>query len=308
MSAYKNDKTGYIRIASIVALSGNAVLAIVKILAGILAGSGALVGDGIDSSSDVLISVITLIVVGIISKPADKEHPYGHGRAEIIATAFLSFALFFMGGQLILTSASKLISGEKTGAPSVVAVAVVLISIVGKMLLAWSQHHLGKLADSPMIKANAKNMASDVLLSVGVLIGLVISNLTDSGLADTIITALAGAWIIKTATGIFLEASLELMDGGKEMESYQIVFDAVNSVEGAVHPHRARMRRIAGFWDIDLDIEVDPALTVSEAHGIATRVEEVIKLRLGNVFDIIVHVEPNGDDTVESFGLSEEKL
>jgi cation diffusion facilitator family transporter len=156
-----------------------------------------------------------------------------------------------------------------------------------------------------MIKANAKNMASDVVLSVGVLIGLAISTLTGSGLADTIIAALVGAWIIKASIGIFQEASLELMDGSEGMESYTTVFDAVRAVEGAERPHRARMRRVAGFWDIDIDIEVDPSLTVSEAHEIATKVELEIKRRLESVFDIIVHVEPLNDDSVEGFGLSE---
>jgi cation diffusion facilitator family transporter len=308
MAAAANDKTKFIRIASIIALAGNTALAALKIGAGFLTGSAALIGDGIDSSSDVLISVITLAVVGIIAKPADKEHPWGHGRAEIIATAFLSFALFFMGGQLILTSALKLISGGATEAPSAAAAIAALISIAGKLLLAWSQRRLGDLADSPMIRANAKNMASDVLLSAGVLVGLIVSNFMASGLADAVITVLIGGWIIRTAIGIFLETSLELMDGGKGMESYQVIFDAVHSVPGAGNPHRARMRHIAGFWDIDLDIEVDPELTVSEAHDIATRVEKEIKSRLENVFDVMVHVEPRDDDASESFGLSEAEL
>jgi cation diffusion facilitator family transporter len=155
-----------------------------------------------------------------------------------------------------------------------------------------------------MIKANAKNMASDVMLSGGVLIGLAVSMLLGSGMPDRILTILIGGLIIKTAIGIFLEASLELMDGGKGTDSYQVIFDAVNAVEGAANPHRARMRRVAGFWDIDLDIEVDPELSVSEAHKIASRVEAEIKERLENVFDIMVHIEPKDDDSAEGYGLS----
>jgi cation diffusion facilitator family transporter len=299
------DKNKSIKTAAIIALAGNAVLALLKIGAGLISKSGALIGDGIDSSSDVLVSVVALFIVRIISKPADDNHPWGHGRAETIATAFLSFLLFFMGAQLILNSATKLISGEVAPMPSGLAIIVSLVSIAGKILLAWSQHYLGKCADSAMIKANAKNMASDVILSVGVLIGLAISTLTGSGLADTIIAALVGAWVIKTAFGIFQEASLELMDGSEGTQSYKIVFEAVNAVKGAERPHRARMRRVAGFWDIDIDIEVDPNLTVLEAHEIATNVELEIKRRLESVFDIIVHVEPLNDDSDEEFGLSE---
>lgn len=304
----KNNKTNDIFIAAIIAMSGNAVLAVLKILAGTISNSGALVSDGIDSSSDVLISLITLIVVRIISKPADERHPWGHGRAETVTTAFLSFTLFFMGSQLILNAVSNIAAGEQSAAPSFLAVIITFISIAGKILLACCQYFLGKRANSSMIKANAKNMAGDVVVSVGVLAGLIISGATGSAYADTIISGLIGVWIIKTAIGIFLEANLELMDGSSGIEQYRVIIDAVNSVEGASHPHRARMRRVAGFWDIDFDIDVNPDCTISEAHDIASEVESEIKKRIENVFDIMIHVEPQGDDADEPFGLSEDMM
>ena len=303
-----NNKTKYIRIAAITAIAGNAALAILKIAIGTIAGSAALVGDGIDSSADVLVGIITLVIVNIISKPADAEHPWGHGRAETVSTILLSFIIFFAGAQLIVSSMSTLISGEQQFAPSTLAVIVTLISIAGKILLAWSQYWLGKRADSAVVKANAKNMASDVLISLGVLAGLVISALTGSAYADTIISVLIGAWIIKTSIGIFREANLELMDGNNDMEPYRVIARAVNSVEGASNPHRARMRHIAGLWDIDFDIDVDPERTVLEAHGIASQVEDEIKRNLENVYDIMIHIEPCGDNAVEVFGLSESEM
>ena len=167
---------------------------------------------------------------------------------------------------------------------------------------------LGKRADSAMIMANGKNMVSDVLVSVGVLVGLILTAFTGNVYADVILEMLIGGWVVRTAVGIFMEANLELMDGSSDMELYQVILDAVGAVEGAFNPHRARMRRVAGFWDIDLDIEVDPHLTVMEAHGIATQVEDQIKQRLENVFDIMVHVEPHGDEGVETFGLSAQDM
>jgi len=302
------QKTNRIRIAAITALLGNTVLAALKIIAGTMSGSNALIADGIDSSADVIISVLALVVVRIITKPADKEHPWGHGRAETVATALLSFTLFFTGAQLIINSFSAFLSSEKHAVESSFAIIVTLISIGGKVLLALSQYVIGKRADSAMIKANAKNMAGDVLISLGVLVGLAISAYTGSAFADTIIAMLIGAWIIKTAIGIFLEINLELMDGNSGLEPYRVIIDAVNAVDGASNPHRARMRSIAGFWDIDLDIDVDPKCTVMEAHDIASHVEKEIKLRLENVFDIMIHVEPRGNDEVETFGLSEEDM
>ena len=303
-----NTKIKYIRLAAIIAIAGNAALAAVNIAAGILSGSSALIGAGIDSSTDIFISIITLFIVKVISKPADAKHPWGHGRAETIGAAILSFIIFFAGAQLIISSVSNLISGERQFIPSTIAIIVSCVSIAGKILLALCQHTLGKRADSAIVKANAKNMASDVLISLGVLVGLIISSITGAAYADSIIALLIGVWILKTATEIFLEANLELMDGNNDTKPYHVIVDAVKAVDGASNPHRARMRRIAGFWDIDLDIEVNPELTVSQAHIIASQIEKEIKRRLENVFDIMIHIEPFGDKTDEAFGLSENEM
>jgi cation diffusion facilitator family transporter len=302
------DKTADVRLAAIIAMIGTAILAALKIYAGLASGSSALFSDGVDSCADVLISIVTLAVVRVISKPADAGHPWGHGRAETVMTAFMSFALFFMGAQVIIGAVSDLISEPDHAVPPVFAVVITLVSIAGKLLLALCQYILGKRAGSAMIKANAKNMAGDVVISLGVLLGLWISSATGSAHADTVIAGLIGCWIIKTAVGIFLEANLELMDGSRDTQPYRVVIDAVNAVEGACNPHRARMRRVAGFWDIDFDIDVDPECSVTQAHDVACRVEEEIKNRLENVFDIMIHVEPGGEHANESFGLTEEMI
>ena len=308
MSMLVDNKTKYIQIAATIAIIGNAIIAVLKITAGLSSQSDALFGDGIDSSTDVLISIITLFVVKILSKPADAEHPWGHRRAETIATAFLSFIIFFAGGQLIINSLSNLITDKYTPIPSTIAIVVLLISIIGKILLAFSQHILGKLANSAMTMANAKNMASDVLISSGVMVGFGIVYLTGARHADSVMAMLIGAWIIKTAIGIFLESNLELMDGNNDITQYQVIVDAVNAVDGASNPHRARMRRVAGFWDIDLDINVNPRISVFEAHKIASKVEQEIKNRLDDVFDIMIHIEPCGDNADEAYGLSEDDI
>jgi cation diffusion facilitator family transporter len=297
------------RIASLTALFGNTALAALKIGAGIQAGSLAVLGDGIDSSVDVLISIMTLVIARIISRPADKEHPWGHGRAETVATALLSFVLFFAGAQLILNSGADLILGGKREVPRGAALAAALISIAGKLILAWSQYLFGRKADSAVLRANGRNMAGDVILSGGVLAGLGLAMITGIGIIDSAAAVLAGVWVIKSAVGIFIEANNELMDSGSGAEFYRVVFGAVHSVKGAGNPHRARMRRIAGLWDIDIDIEVDPELPVRAAHAIASQVEAAIKERVEGVYDIMVHVEPAGYfHRSEGYGLSEQVL
>jgi cation diffusion facilitator family transporter len=303
------DKTGekirIIRAASITALAGNAVLAALKIGMGLYGGSLAVVGDGIDSSVDVLIAIMSLLVSRVIARPADEGHPWGHGRAETVATAILACLLFFAGAQLILNSAMNLIQGVTLRIPAMPALAATLVSMGGKALLAASQYGLGKKANSAMLRANAKNMAGDVILSGGVLLGIVLAMGLSVKTIDSIMAILVGLWVIKSSIGIFTEANSELMDGAVGAETYRIVFDAVRSVPGAGNPHRTRIRRIAGLWDIDIDIEVAPELTVLKAHWIAHRVEKAIKERIEGVYDIMVHVEPAGNMENEGFGLRE---
>jgi len=300
-----DNKVKLIKIASITALAGNSLLAAIKIGSGLYAGSLAVIGDGIDSSVDVLIAIMTLIVANIISRPADEDHPWGHGRAETVATALLSFMLFFAGAQLIMSSAKDIITAAQREVPSMPAIIGTVISIAGKLLLAWSQYLMGMKAKSAMLKANAKNMTADVFLSAGVLIGLGLSMFFNIALIDSWAAIFVGLWVIKSAFSIFLEANKELMDGGYHKKHYQILFDAVKSVEEAGHPHRVRMRRIAGLWDITIDIEVAPNKTVIEAHWIAYKVEKAIKERMPNVYDIMVHIEPAGNMEEEGYGLSE---
>jgi cation diffusion facilitator family transporter len=298
-------KSRLIKTASWTALAGNTLLAAVKIATGIYSGSLAVIGDGIDSSVDVLIAIMSLIVAKVISRPADESHPWGHGRAETVATTLLACILFFAGAQLILNSGKAILSGESREVPNAAALAGTLVSIAGKILLAWSQYLFGKKAGSAMLRANAKNMSADVILSAGVLAGLGLSMLLDIGLIDSAVAILVGLWVIKSAIEIFWAANTELMDGGSEEEFYQAVFKAVSSVEEAGNPHRVRMRRIAGLWDIDIDIEVPPNKTVVEAHWIAYKVEKAIKTRVEGVYDIMIHVEPAGNLENEGYGLRE---
>jgi cation diffusion facilitator family transporter len=300
-----DQKARVMRAAGLIALFGNTALCGLKVALGIQSGSMAVLGDGIDSSIDVLIAIASLVVARVIARPADDTHPWGHGRAETVATAVLAFLLFFAGGQLILDSGMSLIRREVKAAPGALALAAAGVSIAGKSLLALSQYLLGKKAGSGMLAANAKNMLSDVGLSAGVLLGVGASRFFALGFIDRIAALLVGLWVLKSSISIFSEVNLELMDGAAGKAHYQALFEAVHSVPGASRPHRVRMRRLAGLWDIDLDIEVAPTLPVLEAHKIAVRVEEAIKERLEGVYDIVVHLEPAGNQEHEGFGLSE---
>ena len=287
-----------------IAIVGNTLLAVLKTIAGLMAGSLAVVGDGIDSTTDIVASIIILFAARIISKPPDREHPYGHFRAETIATKTLAFVIFFVGAQLALSTVRRILSGEYGRVPDLLAIYVTVASILGKIVLAFLLIRAGKKLQSSMLLANGKNMQNDILISAGVLVGLVFTQVFHLPILDSITALAISLWIMKTAYGIFMEANLELMDGNDDPLVYSTIFQAVESVSDAANPHRARVRRLANMYIIDLDIEVESSKTVAQAHDIAARVERTIKGQLDNVYDIMVHVEPLGNvEADERYGL-----
>ncbi len=298
------QRSAYIRRASWIALAGNFALAALKISAGALSGSLSVLSDGIDSSTDVLIAILTLMAAHIAVKPGDEEHPYGHGRIETVAAAIISFIVFFAGGQILVRGVQDLISGATSKIPGSLALWATLISIVGKLSLAWTQFHYGKKSSSSMLIANGKNMRGDILTSIAVLAGLGLSYLTGIPALDKIFAVLVSLWILKNAVGIFMEANTELMDGSSDKSKYADVFHAVDHITSALNPHRVRIRHVGAMLIIDMDIEIDPELSLREAHAIAADVEKSIKEHLPDVYDVIVHMEPKGNDEEERFGLS----
>jgi cation diffusion facilitator family transporter len=300
------ERAARIELISWVAIVGNLLLALLKIIAGIRAGSLAVLGDGIDSTTDIVASGITLFAARIIAKPPDREHPYGHFRAETIATKTLSFIIFFAGAQLALSTVHRLISGEYGGVPGIAALYAAAISIVGKIALSVLLSRSGKKLNSSMLRANGKNMQSDILISTGVLAGVVFTQALRMPLLDSIAALMISLWIMRTAFTIFMESNVELMDGLGDQTVYPVIFKAVDEISGAVNPHRTRVRKLGNVYIIDLDIEVDGRKTVTEAHNIAVQVEHTIKQRVDNVYDIMVHVEPRGNvELNERFGVTD---
>ncbi len=193
--------------------------------------------------------------------------------------------------------------------PGAIAIYVTLFSIVGKLGLSWYQYAQGRKINSSMLTANAINMRNDVIISAGVLIGLVFTFMLNLPILDTITGLLISLFIIRSSIKIFIESNIELMDGVKDISVYNKIFEAIETVPGAHNPHRVRSRQIGNMYMISLDIEADGNLTLSEAHAIAEQVEDSIKNAIGNVYDIIVHVEPK--DThhdAEPFGVDKDMI
>lgn len=303
------DRVRILKIASFISIIGNLILAAAKIIIGLLSGSLAVLGDGLDSLTDIFISLITLAASIIVSKPPDSNHPYGHFRAETIATSILAFIMFFIGGQLILSSMDKLLNHNDFVLPGAMAVYVTIFSIFGKLLLSWSQYRLGKKADSTLLIANSKNMLNDVITSASVLIGLTVAFYFQLPVIDKILAILVGCWIMFSAVRIFKGLLSELMEGEENQEIYDKIFKTIEQLGSTFNPHRVRIRKIGAMYAVDLDIEIDGAMSVKEAHEITQKMERKIHEVIPNLYDIMIHMEPIGNiEEKESFGLRAKDL
>ena len=295
--------------ASKVSIGGNAFLSVLKIVVGIIAGSLAVIADGIDSASDIITSIITLYTAYIVAKPPDKRYPYGYFKADTLATKVLAFIIFFAGAQLALSSIRKLLSDELSVIPNNIAIYIIVISIIGKFLLSVYLRKVGKDVESAMLIANARNMQNDVIISFSVLLGLIFTFIFKMPIIDVITALLVSVYIMFVAFRIFMQTNRDLMDGIDDDDIYKKIISQVKSVNGATNPHRIRVRKMAHLYIIALDIEVDGNIKLDEAHELSKLVEKNIKQNIKNVYDVLVHVEPLGNmESEEVYGVSEDQL
>lgn len=292
--------------ASWISTIGNAILSFSKITIGLITGSLAVLGDGIDSATDVVISLVMIFTTRIMNKPPNRKYSYGYEKAESVATKILSLIIFFAGAQMLITSIQSIFDAEEKVMPGKITIIVTAVSIIGKLLLSLYQQKKGKQINSSMLIANAINMRNDVLISCGVLVGLAFTYILKLPILDSVTGLVISVFIIYSSFKIFMDANVELMDGVKDEKVYNKIFEAVIQVEGVHNPHRARIRNIGNQYMISLDIEVDGNISLNEAHIIAHAVEEVIE-SIVDVYDIVVHVEPLGKEhPKEKFGIDME--
>lgn len=304
MSDNKNKSTErQILAASYVSIAVNGLLSAAKIVAGLVSGSFAVIGDGIDSASDVAVSVVMIVAAKVMGKRPNKKYVYGYAKAESIATKILSMIIFFAGAQMFMSAVENLFSHEERVMPGTVAIYVTVASILCKLLLSLYQTRVGKRTGSSMLIANGVNMRNDMIISLSVLVGLFFSFILKMPVLDSVTALLVSCFIIRSAIRIFMDSNIELMDGVKDVSVYQKIFDAIKKVDGIGNPHRVRSRSIGGKYMITLDVEADGNMTLTQAHALSNQIERNIRESIPEVYDIVVHIEPFGTHPEDVYGV-----
>lgn len=277
---------------SFITLITNVGLAGVKILVGIFFHSKALLADGLHSASDV-VSTITVMVGNRISKePPDEEHPYGHGKAESIATKVLGISLI-IGGLIILKEAVIVIINRNIVIPSNLVLWTATGSILVKELMYRYTYRVGEKFNNKALIADAIHHRTDALSSIAALMGAGGAKL-GYPILDPIAGVIVALSILKMGGEVFKDAANELMDAAPKEEKFDEITQIICSIEQVLEIRNLKMRTHGPKYCIDVRVVVDNELSVVEGHEVAVEVKERVQRRSDNIQEVLVHVDPKG--------------
>lgn len=275
----------------------NLLLVVLKLVAGIVGHSAAMVSDAVHSVSDFVTDIVVLVFVRISGLPEDESHDYGHGKFETLATLLIGLALAAAAIGIVVSGAMKLASwlqGGEIEKPGTIALWVALISIVVKELLYQYTRIKGKSLESSALEANAWHHRSDALSSIGAAIGIGGAILLGDRwtVLDPLASIVVGAMLVKVAWDLLGPSFGELTDKSLPAETEKQMLDLISAVPGVSDPHHLRTRRIGSHIAAEVHIRLDGDLSLNQAHTIATEVERRFRERFGSGSFITVHMEP----------------
>ena len=275
----------------------NAVLIVLKFIAGFVGRSSAMVADAVHSLSDFVTDIIVIVFVKIAGKPRDKGHEYGHGKFETFATMIIGFILCLAGLGLMINGIELVVHnlhGHTLPKPGMLALVIAIISIISKEWLYRYTTNVGKKVNSQAVIANAWHHRSDAISSVGTLIG--ISGAIFLGdkwrILDPIAAIVVSLFIIKSGYDIMKPAVADLLEASLPESMENEILKLVKTVPGITYVHNLRTRRIGNDIAVDLHVKMDGHLTLTTAHELATEAENAIKSRFGKNSIINIHMEP----------------
>ena len=268
----------------------NIALFALKFLAGVFGRSQAMIADAFHTASDAFTSIAVLVGFKIARKPADREHPYGHGRAESITAKIVSLVLIFVGLKLVHDSAKILILKEMVK-PHSIALFAAIVSILIKEFTYRRVILVSKKINSTSLKADAYHHRSDVLSSVAALVGIAGARMGWTFL-DPLAGILVAGFIIKVGTEAFHVAYDELMDAAPPKGMVRQIERIVMATEGVLETKKVMVRKYGIELFLEVTIGVDRNKTVQEGHFITTEVERNLCDKMTSVEGVVVHVEP----------------
>ncbi len=270
----------------------NVVLSGSKLAAGIIGHSHALVADAVESFADIFSSLIVWRGLVVAAAPADEDHPYGHGKAEPIASAIVAAMLLGAALWIVLTAFGEITEPHRPPAPFTLIVLVAVVAVKEGLFRFVS--HEGKAVDSSAVNTDAWHQRSDAITSVAAGIGISVSLIGGKGFeAADDVAAIAAAGVIAWNGWHLLRPALsELMDAAPSREIIDQIRRIATATPGVDRVEKCIVRKVGYQYFVDMHVEVDPQMTVLHSHEIAHAVKDKIRGTMPSVNDVLVHIEP----------------
>ena len=284
------NKYHSIKKASIIGIICNIFLFIIKIIVGLFTHSAAMLADAYNSASDIVSSLFTFIGNKISSKPRDKDHNLGHGKAEYIFSLLISFIMIELGLSIIKDSCFNIFNDREI-IFSYFLIIVSLTTIITKFILFIYTNKIAKKYDNILMKANALDHRNDVVLTTFNLIsGLFLMN--GISIVDSIVGIIIGIWIIKQAAEIFIHSYDVLMDKSIDQETKDKVMEIIKRHEEIKRINHFNSTPVGYRYQISFTIFVDGKMSTYDSHKIANEIEDEIEKEIKEVYLTVIHVNP----------------
>ena len=279
------------KLAAGLSITSNAVIIALKIIAGIVSGSISIISEAIHSLSDFLASVLTFFAVIKSSEPADNDHPFGHGRYEDMS-GFIEGGLIVLAGLYIIYEAiKKLVIGYDSEIQSTIGILVMAFAVIANFIVSSFLFHVAKKSDSVSLYADAEHLRTDILSSLGVLIGLIIIKITGLVILDPIIAIIVAIIIIKAGYSISKETLNNLLDGSlpdEDMKRIEAILKANADIKGYKN---LKARKSGKIRDIEITVFFDAEMKICECHSICDSIEDQMAKVLSDT-RVLIHAEP----------------
>jgi cation diffusion facilitator family transporter len=281
--------------AAALSVASNLVLMILKLSVGLMFGSVAVLGDGIDSAEDLFASGLAFFTVRLALQPADESHPYGHGKAESLAA--LSQAALIGGGAIFIAIAAiRRALADDTEIHVGPSLATMGIAAVVNLGVAAYSMRAARMSGSVAIAADARHLATNVVQALAVATGLVLVGVTGNQIYDPIVALILAAYLLWIAGNILRDALRELVDSALPEEMLDQIRNCLGHESHQMRGyHDLRTRKSGREIQIDVHVLVDPGLTVSEAHRLTEHLESDLKSSIQGAV-VTVHVDPDEPD------------
>ena len=291
-----NRRYNEIRRVTVVGACINALLSALKLAFGYLAHSQALIADGLHSLSDLASDFLLLFAAKHATRDADEAHPYGHGRIETVFGIVQGAILGAFALGIAYDAGQRLFNPERLLQPELVALVIAAISVLAKEGLYRYTIVVARRLRSNMLRGNAWDHRSDAISSVIVVVG-VAGTLAGLPYLDALAAIGVALMIIKISAELIWQSVRELIDTALDAEQVERIRGQIQQVGGVQHVHMLRTRKSGGDALVDVHIQVDPTLSVSEGHRIGEKVRGELIAEIEEVADVTVHIDPEDDET-----------